>query len=149
MAEQGHEDGYEGPATLVAGGARYPIQVRLRGHFQPIDGRYHWYGRIEPNDSLHDLLRSGRASAVLTTPEGSAPCELSDPDPWQRYRVTGLSTPPYGAQTAIPELASGASPAPSPAAAEPAQPPRCGSGAPRAAWTRLSTTSSRPRGAPA
>ncbi len=95
-----HDDGYEGPATLVAGGARVDVQVRLRGHFQPIDGRYHWYGRIEPNEAWPACSARGRARAVLTTPEGSAPCELSDPDPWQRYRVTGLSTPPFAAQTA-------------------------------------------------
>jgi len=97
--EDGHEDGYEGPATLVAGPARVDVQVRLRGYFQPIDGRYHWYGRIEPNEDLTGVVGSGRARAVLTTPGGSAPCELSDPDPWQRYRVTGLSTPPFAIQT--------------------------------------------------
>ena len=104
MAEPGHDDGdddgYEGSATLVAGPARVDVQVRLRGYFQPIDGRYHWYGRIEPNEDLAGVVRSGRARAVLTTPEGSAPCELSDPDPWQRYRVTGLSTPPFATQAA-------------------------------------------------
>jgi cation diffusion facilitator CzcD-associated flavoprotein CzcO len=114
MPEHGHDDGYEGPATLLADGAQVAIQVRLRGHFQPIDGRYHWYGRIEPNDGLKDLVRSGRAGAVLTTPEGSAPCELSDPDMWQRYRVTGISTPPFAAQAASPE--------PVPAAPGPATP---------------------------
>ena len=100
MADQSHSDGYEGRATIVAGGERFAVQVRLAGHFQPIDGRYHWYGRIESNGRLRDLLGSGRASGVLTTPEGSAPCELSDLDPWQRYRVDGISTPPYAAQAA-------------------------------------------------
>jgi hypothetical protein len=98
--DDGHDDGYEGSATLVAGPARVDVQVRLRGYFQPIDGRYHWYGRIEPNEDLAGVVRSGRARAVLTTPEGSAPCERSDPDPWQRYRVTGLSTPPFATETA-------------------------------------------------
>ena len=93
-------DGYEGPATLTAGNARVAIEVRLRGHFQPIDGRYHWYGRIEPHDGLPGLVRAGRLSAVLTTPQGSAPCLVSDPDPWQRYRVTGISTPPFAAEAA-------------------------------------------------
>src|SRR5215470_1593391 len=101
MAEHGHDEGYEGSATLAAGPAQLEVQVRLRGYFQPIDGRYHWYGRIEPHEGLTEAVRSGRARAVLTTPEGSAPCELSDPDPWQRYRVTGLSTPPFATQTAI------------------------------------------------
>ncbi len=48
MAGLGDSDGYEGTAVLEVGGARFDVQVRLRGHFQPIDGRYHWYGRIEP-----------------------------------------------------------------------------------------------------
>jgi cation diffusion facilitator CzcD-associated flavoprotein CzcO len=120
-AEFGQDDGYEGPATIVADGTEVAVQVRLRGHFQPIDGRYHWYGRIEPNESLSGLLGPGRARAVLTTPEGSAPCELSDPDPWQRYRVTGSSTPPFAAQAAT------AGPLPGeavPATPEPAQPDR-------------------------
>ena len=95
MAEQDHDDGYQGPATLETGGSRLDVQVQLRGHFEPIDGRYHWYGRIETHDGLDELLGSARASGVLTTPGGSAPCELSDPDPWRRYRVTGISTPPY------------------------------------------------------
>ncbi len=102
MAEHGHDDGYDGPATVEASGTQVPIQVQLRGHFQPIDGRYHWYGRIEPNESLSRLLGQGRARTVLTTPQGSAPCELSDPDLWQRYRVTGISTPPFAAQAATP-----------------------------------------------
>ena len=39
-------EGYTGPATLVVGGAEFAVEVDLRGHFQPIDGYYHWYGRI-------------------------------------------------------------------------------------------------------
>jgi cation diffusion facilitator CzcD-associated flavoprotein CzcO len=38
---------------------------------------------------------------VVTTPEGPAACELSEPGPSRRYRVTGISTPPFRAgQTA-------------------------------------------------
>jgi cation diffusion facilitator CzcD-associated flavoprotein CzcO len=118
MADHDHDDGYEGPATLAVGGVRVDVQVRLRGHFQPIDGRYHWYGRVEPNDSLPGLAGPGRTHAVLTTPEGSATCELSDPDPWQRYRIAGVSTPPYAAQLAT-EPVGMASPASEPARALP------------------------------
>ena len=100
LAEHGHGDGYAGPAALVVGRERFAVRVRLAGQFQPIDGRYHWYGRIEPNDGLHGLLRSGRVGGVLTTPQGSARCELSDPDPWLRYRVAGISTPPFAAHAA-------------------------------------------------
>jgi hypothetical protein len=91
------EDGYAGPATLTVDGAEFGVHVLLRGHFQPIDGRYHWYGRIAAHDELAAALGGARASGVLRTPEGSAPCELSDPDPWGRYRVTGASAVPYAA----------------------------------------------------
>ncbi len=97
MAGLGDSDGYEGTAVLEVDGSRFDVQVRLRGHFQPIDGRYHWYGRIDAHEGLDELLGSGKATGVLTTAEGSAPCELSEPDPSHRYRVTGISTPPFRA----------------------------------------------------
>ena len=39
------EDGYDGPAELVADGQVHPvaIEVSLRGHFDPISGSYRWY----------------------------------------------------------------------------------------------------------
>jgi Domain of unknown function (DUF4873) len=95
MDGTGDDDGYAGRAVLAAGGQQFDVHVELRGLFQPIDGRYHWYGRIARHDGLAAALGSSRGEGVLTTPEGSAPCELSDPDPWQRYRITGISTPPF------------------------------------------------------
>jgi cation diffusion facilitator CzcD-associated flavoprotein CzcO len=92
----GDDEGYAGPATLTVGATRLDVQVQLRGHFEPIDGRYHWYGRVGQHDGLAAAMRSGRASGTLATPAGSAPCDISDPDPWQRFRVTGISTPPFG-----------------------------------------------------
>jgi len=94
-------DRYGGPARLAVGGSQFDVQVELRGCFQPIDGRYHWYGRTARHDGLAAKLGAARATATLTTPEGSAPCELSDPDPWGRYRITGISTPPFAAQTSL------------------------------------------------
>jgi cation diffusion facilitator CzcD-associated flavoprotein CzcO len=112
----GHPDGdrYEGPATVVIGAERLPVRVQLRGHFEPIDGRYHWYGRIARHDGLAALLQAGRAGATLETGAGSAPCEISDPDTWQRFRVTGISTPPFatGLTAAAPAPATPQGPLP-------------------------------------
>ncbi|HWF80956.1 MAG TPA: DUF4873 domain-containing protein [Streptosporangiaceae bacterium] len=89
------DDGYSGPATLTIDDVSLDVQVELRGHFEPIDGRYHWYGRIASNESLAELLAGAKASGVLLTSHGRGPCEVSEPDTWQRYRVTGYSTPPF------------------------------------------------------
>ena len=67
------EDDYRGPATLVADDREIPVEVVLRGHFQPIDGRFHWYGR------------------------------LSASDPWGRYRITGTGKPPFAVPQELPE----------------------------------------------
>ncbi len=107
MAGLGDTDGYEGTAVVEVGRSRFDVQVRLRGHFQPIDGRYHWYGRISAHEGLDGVLGSGKVAGVLTTAEGSAPCELSEPDPSRRYRVTGISTPPFRTADAA-ELGAGA-----------------------------------------
>jgi cation diffusion facilitator CzcD-associated flavoprotein CzcO len=96
------QDGYTGPATLTVGESLFQVEVELRGFFQPIDGRYHWYGRLGRHDGLTARLGSGRSAGTLRTPDGSAPCELSDPDPWHRYRVRGTSTPPYATATQVP-----------------------------------------------
>jgi len=95
MAGLGDTDGYEGTAVVQIGRSRFDVRVRLRGHFQPIDGRYHWYGRVSAHEGLDAVLAPGTAAGVLTTAEGSASCELSEPDPSRRYRVTGISTPPF------------------------------------------------------
>src|SRR5262245_39048090 len=107
MAGLGDADGYEGTAVVEVRGSRFDVQVRLRGHFQHIDGRYHWYGRISAHEGLDGALASGKASGVLTTAEGSVPCELSEPDPSRRYRVTGISTPPFRTASAAGQDAAG------------------------------------------
>jgi cation diffusion facilitator CzcD-associated flavoprotein CzcO len=95
MADLNGDDGYSGPATLAIDGREFAVHVDLRGYFQPIDGRYHWHGRTAAHDDLTAALPAGRASATLSTPHGSAPCDIAEPDPWNRFRVTGTSTPPF------------------------------------------------------
>ena len=87
----GQYDGqqYDGPARLGA----IEVEVRLRGHFQPIDGRFHWWGRIATDPSL-DVHTSG-SSVTLETPHGTAEGRLSDVDPWGRFRISGTGKPPF------------------------------------------------------
>ncbi|KOV76942.1 DUF4873 domain-containing protein [Nocardia sp. NRRL S-836] len=96
MSEHEHdEEGYTGAATLVFGEEEVAVEVDLRGYFQPIDGRYHWYGRVKASDEVTSRVEGGARTAVLRTPTGQAEGTLTDQDPWGRYRVAGTSTPPY------------------------------------------------------
>lgn len=95
MDEQREADAYTGPASVRICTDEFDVQAELRGHFEPVDGRYHWYGRLARHDGLAARIPQGRAAGLLSTPHGSAECELSDPDPWHRYRVSGVSTPPF------------------------------------------------------
>jgi hypothetical protein len=98
------EDGYQGPATLVVDSTELTVTVTLSGHFEPIDGKYHWYGRIQPCEELTSLLGSRKAKAQLHTPTGKADGQLTDPDPWGRYRITGTSHPPFKVPTTLTDL---------------------------------------------
>jgi hypothetical protein len=89
------DEGYQGRATVTVDEREFTVDIDVRGHFQPIDGRYHWYGRLRPHAELDELLGGRKRRAVLRTPDGEATGELSDPDTWRRYRITGVSTPPF------------------------------------------------------
>lgn len=88
-----HLESYDGPASLLAGDAEEEVEVRLRGHFEPIDGTFHWYGRVS-GEHLAERHVNG-AAVALRTPHGEAPAKLTDLDPWGRYRVTGRGRPPF------------------------------------------------------
>lgn len=105
------EDGYHGVATVVlsagdaAGDAvEFTVDVDLRGHFQPIDGRYRWYGRISQHAGLAERIGGKRTAVALRTEHGEAVGEVSDPDPWGRYRIMGVSTPPFPVPTTLAEV---------------------------------------------
>ena len=98
------DEGYAGPATLIIDESELDVTVALRGRFEPIDGFYHWYGRIDANAELTELLGKRGTTAVLRTREGLAAGQVSDPDPWGRYRVTGVSRPPFAVATSLADL---------------------------------------------
>jgi hypothetical protein len=88
-------DEYSGPAAVTTdGGDSIGVAVNLRGHFEPLDGRFHWYGRVDANDEVAAMVASGD-TVVLTTPQGSAAGRLSDVDPWGRFRIAGTGRPPF------------------------------------------------------
>ena len=87
----GRHDGdqYAGPARI----GTTAVQVTLRGHFQPIDGRFHWWGRLDADPALEG--HTSGSTVRLETPYGAAEGRLSDVDPWGRFRITGTGRPPF------------------------------------------------------
>jgi hypothetical protein len=98
------DDGYTGTATLVVQDTEIPVEVDLRGYFQPTDGYYHWYGRITVNEQLAAICEGKKMAGEVRTPTHSAKGEISDPDPWGRYRIMGTSTPPFRVPTSLEEI---------------------------------------------
>ena len=89
------EEDYAGPATLVCKDHELPVHVRLIAVTQPVDGRIHWFGRLNAEPKLDELLHGAAADMELVTENGRARGKVGDPDPWGRYRVSGVGRPPF------------------------------------------------------
>jgi hypothetical protein len=87
-----HQPGehYAGPAEIVDGDESVGVTVDLRGGFEPIDGHFHWYGRVGGDDRLASGDR-----VTIRTDHGTAHGRLSDVDPWGRLRIAGTGQPPF------------------------------------------------------
>ncbi|MEE2852749.1 MAG: DUF4873 domain-containing protein [Actinomycetota bacterium] len=91
------EDIYDGAATLEIAGARHPVRVRLTGHLDPIDGRYHWQGTVFGSESeplSGEILKQAR-TGTLTVGECSAAARIVERTPWGTHSVAGVGAPPY------------------------------------------------------
>ncbi len=90
-------DTYDGAATLTISGTHHPARVRLSGHLDPIDGRYHWQGTVFSSLSqpLSDEVGKQPRTATLTVGERSAPARIIEQTPWGTHSVAGVGAPPY------------------------------------------------------
>ncbi len=90
------DEGYQGSAAVVLDDREVEVDVDLRGRFEPLDGTFHWYGRVDASGSalLADTMRSG-ATVTVRTSYGEATGSLSDRDPWGRFRLAGQGRPPF------------------------------------------------------
>lgn len=100
------DDGYDGPAELVAGDRAITVEVTLRGHFDPISGRYRWYGRVAASPQVAEFVAGVAGSVVLRTPHAAVETALSDIDPWGRPRVEGFGAAPFPVLTTVPDTDS-------------------------------------------
>jgi Domain of unknown function (DUF4873) len=95
-----HDEGYRGPAILSVDGRDLPVQVVLDARHEPHDGRLRWFGRATlataADPDLHRALATATSRIELRVgDEHRAAARIGDIDPWGRYRVTGLGTPPF------------------------------------------------------
>ena len=89
--QPGPDDLYDGPATVTVGGRSFPSRVRLTGHLDAIDGRYHWQGTV------YDALPAGRSAGMtLTIDDHTAPARLVERTPWGTHMIAGVGEPPFG-----------------------------------------------------
>ena len=92
-----HDDeGYDGPAILHVGEETIDVQVVLGGHLEPLDGKYHWYGRVARHAAV-DAAKTAGVTGVGISIDGreSAEGRLAEHDAWGNLRITGLGAPPF------------------------------------------------------
>ena len=69
-------------------GSGLTVRVRLSGRVEPVDGRYHWAGRIAAQDAVTALVRAGVRSVTLRIGDAApVAVRLGDVDPWGAVRV--------------------------------------------------------------
>jgi hypothetical protein len=86
---------YDGPAQLRVDDIDHAVRVRLTGHLDPIDGRYHWRGMV------FDLQSQPRMPQPVAVQIGdrTAEAQLTEVTPWGTHCVAGVGAPPYPLDT--------------------------------------------------
>ena len=84
---------YDGPAGMRVGDVEHPVRVRLTGHLDPIDGRYHWRGMVFEL-APEAAARMPQPVDVSIGPR-TAQAHLTEVTPWGTYCVAGVGAPPY------------------------------------------------------
>lgn len=82
---------FDGDAELEVAGVRCPVRVRLAGHLNPIDGRFHWQGLAY---GVPDEIQAGK-SAQLFIGNRSAAIRLVERIPSGQLMLRGVGEPPY------------------------------------------------------
>jgi hypothetical protein len=84
------DDVYDGAAILQIADREQPVRVRLTGHVDPIDGRYHWRGTIL------DAPASATAGPVrLTIDTRCVDARITERTAQGTYSIVGVGAPPF------------------------------------------------------
>ncbi len=85
-------DIYDGLATVRIGEDARTVRVRLAGHIDPIDGRYHWQGTV-----FDEIATDMRLPQPITVTVGDhhAQARIVERPPQGNYSVTAVGAPPF------------------------------------------------------
>lgn len=92
-AQPDPDDLYDGPATVTVDGESIDSRVRLIGHLDAIDGRYHWKGMVF--ETLPGTPRARSAGVTLTIADRTAGARVVDETPWGTHMIAGVGEPPF------------------------------------------------------
>lgn len=92
-SEPGPDDLYDGPATVTLGGDEIAGRVRITGHLDAIDGRYHWQGTVFA--PLPEAARVRAAGVTLTIDDRTAAARVVEQTPWGTHMIAGVGDPPF------------------------------------------------------
>jgi hypothetical protein len=84
---------YDGQAVLQVGDRQRDVRVRLTGHLDPIDGRYHWQGTLF--DALDDEDSKRVHTVGLRIGQSAAEARVTERSPWGTCSVSGVGAPPF------------------------------------------------------
>lgn len=82
---------FDGQAIVRLGEDSHHARVRLTGHVDPIDGRYHWQGMLFAD--LHDARLPH--AVTVTVGAQTAEARIVEQTPQGGYSVVGVGTPPF------------------------------------------------------
>lgn len=84
------DDVYDGFAVLDSGDRDSRVRVRLTGHLDPIDGRYHWQGSI-----LDGEMVAGTGQVRLSIGQRSVDARIVERTAQGTYSIVGVGEPPF------------------------------------------------------
>jgi cation diffusion facilitator CzcD-associated flavoprotein CzcO len=87
------DDIYDGAATLNLADNYLQVRVRLTGHVDPIDGKYHWQGTVFDQLPADLVARAGSVSVAVG--DRSASARITEQTPQGTHSIAGVGAPPF------------------------------------------------------
>jgi hypothetical protein len=88
-SEPGPDELYDGPADVTVDGRSLSCRVRLTGHLNTIDGRYHWQGTV------FDTQAYGARELTVSVAQRTCVARIAERTPWNTVMVVGVGDPPF------------------------------------------------------